>query len=279
MARFDVSKITAVISGLLNERLGDWIFIVVAGLVYWYAEGIEPVQRMFRLDDPNIQYPKAKKEHVSSELCIVLVFVIPLLIVSLTPVLFVGRRNRLALIHATVLGLISTFVIDGAVVDILKVWLGRPRPDLLDRCRPAPGTPTDQYVTSEVCTTKKTHSLNEGFKSTPSGHTATSFSCMVFFCLWLNGQTLALRPRSGLVKPALSFLPLLLAFYIAISRTEDNRHHLLDVILGGIIGSTFGWALYRRYFPAINSPKSYIPYLDAEEEEANPEPLLGSDNV
>jgi diacylglycerol diphosphate phosphatase/phosphatidate phosphatase len=55
--------------------------------------------------------------------------------------------------------------------DAFKLTVGRPRPDVIDRCRPAEGSANGAVfglVTSAICT--RTDLLKDGFRSFPSGH-------------------------------------------------------------------------------------------------------------
>lgn len=58
--------------------------------------------------------------------------------------------------------------------------MGRPRPDMLDRCQPPPGiqNPPLLLLNYTICTADHdTYEFKDGFKSFPSGHA----SCTVTF--------------------------------------------------------------------------------------------------
>lgn len=114
--------------------------------------------------------------------------------------------KRLHLLQVSILGLAASFAFNGFVTNFLKVYIGRPRPDLLARCVPAAGTPTDQLVTVAVCTATDVKVLNEGFKSCPSGHSRISFSCLGFLAIWLCGQLGGLKEGTGIYKLLLSLM-------------------------------------------------------------------------
>lgn len=88
-------------------------------------------------------------------------------------------QERLWELNCGILGLLLsegiTFVITGA----LKNEIGKPRPDLIDRCRPREGSidpPVFGLSNSTICT-QTTHSiLKDGFRSFPSGHSSCKFS-------------------------------------------------------------------------------------------------------
>ena len=72
--------------------------------------------------------------------------------------------------HAAVL---LSFTLTGVVSQALKVTVGRPRPDLIARCLPKPGSENAAVfglVTAEICTQTDFFILKDGFRSFPSAH-------------------------------------------------------------------------------------------------------------
>jgi len=70
-----------------------------------------------------------------------------------------------------------SFTLTGAVTQAMKVTVGRPRPDLIARCLPKPGSadaPVFGLVGAEICTQTDILILKDGFRSFPSAHA----SCM-----------------------------------------------------------------------------------------------------
>lgn len=116
------------------------------------------------------------------------------------------RMEGLHLLHVSILGLATSISFNGFLTNFLKVWIGRPRPDFLARCMPSPDTPTNQLVSIAVCTTTDMVTLQEGFKSAPSGHSSTSFAAFLFLALWVAGQTNAFKPGNHTYKLLLSVL-------------------------------------------------------------------------
>jgi hypothetical protein len=57
----------------------------------------------------------------------------------------------------------------------MKVTVGRPRPDLIARCLPKPGSengPVFGLVSAEICTQTDAFILKDGFRSFPSAHSS-----------------------------------------------------------------------------------------------------------
>ena len=78
--------------------------------------------------------------------------------------------------------------------------------------------------------------------------------------LFLIGQLGVFRPRTDLARVLIALAPLIGALLIAISRLEDYRHDVYDVTVGSLLGLTVTYFTYRRYYPALKSAKSDIPY-------------------
>lgn len=109
------------------------------------------------------------------------------------------------------------------ITDVIKNAVGRPRPDLIARCKPKPGTLDNTLVSFDVCTETNHHILHDGWRSFPSGHSSFAFSGLGFIALYFAGQMHVFRPGTDLGKSLIALAPLLGAAMIAISRCEDYR--------------------------------------------------------
>lgn len=242
-------------SDLFRRYVVDWVIAVLLLVIFFFVlEGAQPFKRQFSLNDLTISHPFATVERVTGVQCILIALGIPLFVI-LVATLVRARKLRYTqqqLYHNLqlgVLGLIVSLAISGVVTDILKNWIARPRPDFLDRCGPKVGTPTDILVDIDVCTAPYgTRILVDGMRSTPSGHSSISFSGLLFLTLWVLGQFKIFHTKQPIYKIIIACLPLGLATYIALSRTQDYRHHFVDIILGTTIGCTFASLSYSRYF-------------------------------
>lgn len=181
-----------------------------------------------------------------------------LLLASLVP------SNRSAhLTHVLLLGLTISILTTSLLTDIFKNAIGRPRPDLLARCKPDKSTPPATLVTISVCTETSPHLLQDGWRSYPSGHSSFAFAGLGWLALFFASQTHCLRPRASHITVLLCLSPLVGAALIAISRLEDYRHDVFDVVSGSVLGAvvtTFNW---RRYFPSLWAEDCDEPYEPA----------------
>src|SRR3569833_107977 len=183
--------------------------------------------------------------------------------------------------HVTILGLAIALILASNITDLIKNMVGRPRPDLLARCIPRAGTPTNTLVTFEVCTETDHHRLHDGWRSFPSGHSTFSFAGLGYTSLFLAAQLRVFVVRSSggsaasdggggmegvvhvrgdLGRALVCLAPLLGATLIAISRCQDYRHDVYDVCTGSLIGWVVGYWSYRRYWPRLSSRHCDEPY-------------------
>ncbi|QLL33431.1 hypothetical protein HG536_0E03420 [Torulaspora globosa] len=244
-------------------RKGDLVVLLVAVILLYPVYYQEPFERQFTINDLTLSHPFAKHERVSDTMLFVYSFVIPLIAIMLILAIFADPRHRMYLMYISILGLCLSVSLTTLFTNFIKNWIGRLRPDFLARCEPKKGLPIDTlFYASDVCTTKNRERLLDGFRTTPSGHSSQSFSGLGYFYLWFCGQMLTENQRISLWRKILAFIPLLGAALIALSRTQDYRHHFLDVILGSVLGYVIGRFIYSRYFPPISSPLPFKPLLD-----------------
>lgn len=258
-------------SDIFKKYVPDWT-LGVGLIIYFFAiaEHARPFARQFSLSDLTIQHPFAVQERVTGIDCIIISSIGPV-IVMLLVVAFSSRGQKLShdqihLLQISVLGLFLSLSINGVFTDILKNWIARPRPDFLARCGPKKGTSLVELVGIDVCTAPLGQTaLVDGMRSTPSGHSSISFSGLLYLTLWLVGQFQLFNKSHPLYKLLLCLTPLLVACYIALSRTQDYRHHFTDIIMGGTIGIGFALSVYHRYFPYVWSKNSNHPITDEDD--------------
>ncbi|KAI6658991.1 Phosphatidate phosphatase PPAPDC1B [Oopsacas minuta] len=82
-----------------------------------------------------------------------------------------------------ILGITGTLLLNGVTTNILKLTVGRPRPDFISRCQPAYST----WKLEPICSGDVSR-YEEGYKSFPSGHASWSFATLLFMSLYLAGR-------------------------------------------------------------------------------------------
>lgn len=164
-----------------SDKLSNRILFII----FWAIDAVEPYHQHFSLQNYTLQYPYATRERVSVGLLFFLVVIIPIGVIALYTLVLDGIfshrgsrggysfKDKLWELNCGVLGLLlasgTAFVITGA----LKNATGKPRPDLIDRCQPPPGSqdpPLFGLSNSTICT--QATFLKDGFRSFPSGHSS-----------------------------------------------------------------------------------------------------------
>ncbi|SCV99480.1 LAFE_0A04082g1_1 [Lachancea fermentati] len=248
---------------LTKWRLSDVVLCVVFFLLNIPLYYAKPFERQFYVNDPTLGHPHAKHQRVDNDALFFYSIAVPVITITLFTLVVADSRHKFYLMYTSLLGLILSWLTTILVTDYLKNWIGRPRPDFLARCKPRADAPLNVYVTAkEVCTTSNISRLMDGFRSTPSGHSSESFAGLGYLYLWLCGQLLTENPRVGAWRKCVAGLPLLGAATIALSRTEDYRHHFVDVVLGSALGMLIAYWGYSRIFPSISSAVPFKPLLD-----------------
>lgn len=247
---------------LIASYLPDWVLTVLTAGLLQIINNVYGFRREFSLTDTSIQHTYATEERISVSLLAVLAFIIPLVIMALVSL---GISRSVWDFHAGFLGLVVAHAFTLTATTIIKVCVGRPRPDFIDRCQPRAGSQNGSpygLVTQAVCSTELTsHLIQDGFRSFPSGHSSTAFAGLTFLTLWLAGKFhLWQRGRGNAFASWMLFIPMLGATLIAVSRTMDYRHHATDVIAGGILGFVIALSSYHTYYPPLWHYQSHKPW-------------------
>ncbi|KAI9815948.1 MAG: hypothetical protein M1827_001940 [Pycnora praestabilis] len=256
----------------------DYVIIIVLALTQTALGAIEPFHQHFSLRNYTLQYPFAVHERVSSVLLYSVAIAFPAIIIALYTLIIdgifshqqvltqskSGRRlmngshrfkDRLWELNCGILGLLLSNVTALVITTVLKNATGKPRPDLVDRCQPRAGSADPEpfgLSTIELCTQTNHGTLEDGFRSFPSGHSSTSFSGLFYLSLYLAGKLHILDKRGEVWKTFVVLVPTLGAALVADSRIMDARHHPFDVISGSLIGMLVAICAYRQYFPPLS---------------------------
>jgi diacylglycerol diphosphate phosphatase / phosphatidate phosphatase len=228
---------------------------------------VEPFHRLFALGDLAISFPHAEVERVPVSMNFVYALYIPLGVLLLWN--FLISRASFHKHHSTILGLAIAIILTTFLTDLVKNTVGRPRPDLLARCKPRPGTPRDRLVDISVCTETDHHTLHDGWRSFPSGHSSFSFAGLGYLAFFLAGQLHVFHNKRDMGRAMVFMAPLIGATMIAISRCQDYRHDVYDVCVGSALGIVVAFWSYRRYWPRLNERDCHIPHPAPGSEESS----------
>lgn len=179
---------------------------------------------------------------------------------------FALYRDKTDLKAAT---LVATLAIplNGVLTDIIKLLVGRPRPDFVYRCWPGGVVPEHAFDNEYLNCTGNPEVVIEGRKSFPSGHSSFSFSAWGFVFFYLSGKlgTFHCTRPSSSWRLLLPLVFLVVPMAIAISRTADYHHHWQDVVVGSALGFSVIWMVYRQHYPPLSSPQSGLPLAVARQ--------------
>ncbi|KAF2664257.1 PAP2-domain-containing protein [Microthyrium microscopicum] len=241
------------------------IFVLLAGFLA--LDAIEPYHQEFSLRNYTLQYKYAVHERVPNLLLVVIACLAPAGIIVLWTLVVDGIfshkvhgqkrkytfKERLWELNCGLLGLALSIGLQYVIVGSLKNAIGKPRPDLIDRCIPKEGSQDPMpfgLSNHSICTQTNNAILKDGFRSFPSGHSSTSFGGLFYLSLYLAAKLHVLDSRGEVWKLFIVMTPSLGAALVAGSRIMDARHHPFDVLSGSTIGILVAWAAYRQYFPS-----------------------------
>jgi membrane-associated phospholipid phosphatase len=156
--------------------------------------------------------------------------------------------------HASLLAFFESVTSTLALTEMLKVGVGRLRPDFNDRLRRYSCVQEDQQLCQNLGSPIDASTLIDGQKSFLSGHASLSFAAASYAFLAIGGQ-LVWGKHSRQHGHWRRFLGILLqstlglgATYIAASRITDDRHHATDVLAGSALGITMANVFYWQHF-------------------------------
>ncbi|XP_057661486.1 phospholipid phosphatase 5 [Diorhabda carinulata] len=216
-------------------RVGFWI-------IFLWLDKLSPVVR--HIDEDELwmyRYPSVDSYFPKRYLYMTMVCV-PMII-------YIGhwllaRKNRTTIpeIIQSVYGLTLAYCLNGIITCVLKLSVGRPRPNFYFRCFP------EGYGTDIDNCDGEYHGQMDGRKSFPSAHASFIFTCMIYMILYINTRLDLKRPRfcKGIIISMMTTL-FLFASVVAASRTADYHHHFSDVISGALIGSAIAYIVQGCY--------------------------------
>ncbi|GAA5925614.1 hypothetical protein JCM1841_004788 [Sporobolomyces salmonicolor] len=260
---------------LVRSYLPDWILTIFLVALIGGLTETAGFKRQFSLNDESIQHTYAVHERITFGECIVYSAIIPAVIIALIGVVW---RRSLYDVHNGILGLLLSVSITTVFTQVVKVCVGRPRPDLIDRCQPVEGAANAAVyglATVAICTVQTGHIIDDGFKSFPSGHSSFAWAGLGYFALYLAGKMHLFDRRGHTIKAWVAVTPLIGATLIAVSRT-NYRHHATDVIAGSILGAWVSIITYHLYYPSVFSSQCALPYSPRIPPPASGDLLLSS---
>nr|XP_031829820.1 putative phosphatidate phosphatase isoform X2 [Nomia melanderi] len=126
------------------------------------------------------------------------------------------------------------------ITDVAKYTIGRLRPHFMTLCVPNINCSLienqHRYIEDYICTENiSSRLLKEIRLSFPSGHSSFSAYTMVYLALYL--QLRMTWKGSKLLKHVLQLVCILMAWFTALSRVSNYKHHWSDVLAGSTLGT------------------------------------------
>ncbi|KAJ8662615.1 hypothetical protein O0I10_001577 [Lichtheimia ornata] len=246
---------------IIRSYIPDWVLVVVMAAVFLGVDNITPFRREFSLEDKTIMFTHSARDSVPMWLVAIICCIIPIIIIA---IISLGLRRSLVDCHSGILGLCVSLSLCAMLTTVIKVSVGRPRPDFIDRCQPPAGSSDPEFGLSNytICTTPAdTHDMIDGFKSFPSGHSSFSFAGLSYLAFYLAGKMQMFADELGRTYKGFLFsFPIIGSLLVAISRTEDYRHHWQDVFIGSLLGLGCAYFAYRQYYPALGRVTCATPF-------------------
>ena len=168
----------------------------------------------FSLQNYTLHYPYAVHERVTANQCYVIVVIAPAIIIAFWTLVIDGLfshaqpaadepsgwrfgryrlKHRLWELNCGILGLALSEGMAFVITGTFKNAIGKPRPDLIDRCQPKPGFADPLpfgLSNSTICSQQDMAILKDGFRSFPSGHSSSTFTGRPRIVLVIEDTTL-----------------------------------------------------------------------------------------
>jgi len=161
------------------------------------------------------------------------------------------------------------------LTSIIKSTVGSLRPHFVSVCDPdieCSSYNMSSYIDEYTCRTTNQHRITDARRSFPSGHASFSAATMAFNILYIEYQsqyinyisysgqssTSANMYKDTLLKPFLEICLIGVAVFIAMSRVLDYYHHLIDVLIGFLLGTVMGLLVGRESLKCIHQPPKNI---------------------
>lgn len=250
---------------VLTKVVIDIVLLGCVGIpiLMFFLFGV-PYERGFNCNDESLMYP-FKESTVTHDVLYSVGFGVPIISIIVTEFIrwrlgmevdrdlkLFGRTIPIWVQHCY--KYIGVFLFGAAcsqmTTDIAKYTIGRLRPHFFDVCKPAflNGTAIDcnnplnlhQYIVDFKCANPaaSARKLKEVRLSFMSGHSSFSMYTMLFAALFLHVRMT--WKGSKLAKHFLQFVFLSMAWFTALSRISNYKHHWSDVLAGTLQGVIIG---------------------------------------
>ncbi|XP_062126149.1 phospholipid phosphatase 5 isoform X1 [Drosophila sulfurigaster albostrigata] len=242
----------------------DVVIRIVIVVVFFKLETTPAFKREIHSEELWLYKNPRRPDIVRGGDLLILVITVPLLLTLIFYAFTKNRRDFRAASWAWTLAV----CLNGIPTSLLKITVGRPRPDYFYRCFPDGIMLLNETANTmgssllDFNCTGIASEINEGRKSFPSGHSSFAFASFGFVTYYVGAKLHAFdaRGRGQTWRLCVAIVPLIVATLVAVSRTCDYHHHWQDVTVGALIGLVCGYYSYRQYYPSIFSTEAGKPF-------------------
>lgn len=221
--------------------------------------------------------------------------------------MFESKRRWFIRVFKLIFALSWCMAVTLMLTSIIKSTVGSLRPHFMEVCKPdimCSDNLTSVYHLVYTCQADTSHQyhkiIEEARRSFPSGHSSFSAAVMAFNILYIQLRYTRFNSRlkfkgkvlnasfdtsATYLRPFLQIIAMGVASFIAMSRVTDYHHHLIDVLVGLLLGTTIGLLVgehsmkWIRTLSVTLSLKEFVDVENATGEEKRQEiaSLKGTD--
>lgn len=239
--------------------IADIVLLATGGLtLLLFLLAVSPKRRGFFCNDETIKYP-FHQSTIPNYVLYIFGFSIPFSVIVITEIMS-NRKVRTSgtflfrpaplwvlFLYRSIIDFLFGCVASQLITDVGKYTIGRLRPNFIAVCNPVSlpdrnpikdcSAFNHTYILDYECAESKDDAVASRV-SFPSGHSSFSAYTMLYIAIYVQvkvnvGRKTTLR----LYKAGFQLGVILLAYFTALSRVMDNKHHWSDVLAGGLIGS------------------------------------------
>lgn len=247
-----------------------------------FVSAIPARQLDFELYDARLSKPVALVEHVPMDVVWYSGIVVSVLFIAAVDLYHPAWSSnnsavRLTRITLSWMAFITAINVSFFSKEVLKRFIGKLRPDFLDRCQPDPellAAPVQllQKYNDTICTNPNKQQISDGRNAFPSGHSTVAGTASTFLALYATMSYYTNLGRSGRYSDRkhrllLLYINLFLiawAWYVAASAQVDNRHAAEDTIGGLIIGALIGLLFAHTCMSAVGELNAFVVTVEEQ---------------
>ncbi|OHT10930.1 PAP2 superfamily protein [Tritrichomonas foetus] len=232
----------------LEIPLIDILIVVLLEIMIVYGKRLPHRVRYYPENDYSLNFPKHFKVINGKDSPMIIYLIIPIFLISANLI----TKKRKFRICCVLTSYFASQFISVLIIDLMKIFISRPRPDTNTICGSA-----NFESCSRILTGKQ---LSNQFKSHPSGGTASMTSSCIFATLFIG----EVWRKSGAMKMVLKLTPIIWCIFAAGARIIGHAHHPDDIATSVLISGSITYLVFKL---TMKEPIKIVYYerLDLEE--------------